>query len=218
MVEEIKRVRERIRIKPRILLTSVLLILGLVIGIVPENTTQPFRLTAQDMLAEIQFGSEMIHPDEVADWLVNKDPSIRLIDVRTPAEFEKFHLDNAINIPQTDILSEEWRDYVDQGVKMNIFYSNGTTSAHKAWMILRQLGYENNYVLQGGLNFWVETILNPSAPKSTSPDDEIALYDFRKGAGQFFGGAPAAAGTSESTATKPPIKKRNKKKAPEGGC
>lgn len=49
-------------------------------------------------------------------------------------------------------------------------------------MITRQLGHENNYVLQGGLNYWAETIINPHAPRSTSSDDEFAKYDFRKGA------------------------------------
>jgi len=220
MAEEIKRVRERIRIKPRILLTSIGVVLGLVIAMVPENTTQPYRLTAPEMLAEIQFGSELIHPDELADWLINKDPSIQLIDVRTPEEFEAFRLENAINIPIADILSDEWVDYLDQGVVMNILYSNGTSSAHKAWMILRQLGYDNNYVLQGGLNFWTETILSPTVPKSTSPDDEFAKYDFRKAASQKFGGGAIleSTGSDSPAKPKPPIKRKSKKKAPEGGC
>ncbi len=221
MAVQEKRIRERIRIKPRILLTSVIIILALVIAMVPENTTQPYKLTAGEMLEEIQFGTEMIHPDELADWLVNDDPSIQLIDVRTPQEFEVFHLDNAINIPVADILSEEWVDYLDQGIRMNILYSNGTTAAHKAWMILRQLGYENNYVLQGGLNYWTETILNPTAPRVTSPDDEFARYDFRQAASQKFGGGGALAAPATDTKTaapKPPIKRKKKKKAPEGGC
>jgi rhodanese-related sulfurtransferase len=219
MSQETTVVRERIRIKPRILLTSVILILGLVIAMVPENTTQPFRLSAPQLLAEIQSGSEMVSPDVLADWLVNNDPSIQLIDVRTPEEYENFHLDNALNIPLADILSPEWTDYLDQGVKMNILYSNGTTSAHEAWMILRQLGYENNYVLQGGLNYWTETILNPTAPKSTSPDDEFAKYDFRKAASMKFGGGNIqSAAPKKSAKPKPPIKRKSKKKAPEGGC
>ncbi|MFH1852592.1 MAG: rhodanese-like domain-containing protein [Candidatus Neomarinimicrobiota bacterium] len=221
MTTEIQRVRERLRIKPRILLTAVIVTLALVIAMVPENTTQPYKLSAADMLTEIQYGSELIHPDQLAEWLINQDPAIRLIDVRTPEEFDTFHLEQAVNIPQADILSAEWTDYLDQGIKMNILYSNGTTGAQQIWMILRQLGYHNNYVLQGGLNYWVETILNPAAPKVTSPDDEFARYDFRQAASRKFGGgsafaAPAA--ETESTAPKPPIKQQAKKKAPEGGC
>lgn len=31
-------------------------------------------------------------------------------------------------------------------------------------MITRQLGYQNNYVLMGGLNYWAEAIINPEPP------------------------------------------------------
>ncbi|MBT3300443.1 MAG: rhodanese-like domain-containing protein [Candidatus Marinimicrobia bacterium] len=200
-------------------LTAILFGLGLVIAFVPENTTKQYKLTAGEMLTEIQFGTEMVSSDELADWLINKDPSIQLIDIRTPKEYEQFHLDNAINIPLNQILEDEWVDYVDQGIKMNIFYSNGTTLSHEAWMITRQLGYENNYVLQGGLNYWTETILNPSIPSPYSADDEIAKYEFRKGASQYFGGdVKSSTSQSKSKASKPKIKRKKKKKAPQGGC
>jgi len=212
--------KELFNLKPRVLLSFIVLLFGLSVAMIPENTTQPYKLTSVAMLDEVQYGSELIHPDELAGWLINKDPSIQLIDVRSPEEYEKFSLGNAINIPLSDILSEEWVDYLDQGVKMNILYCNGSTQAHEAWMILRQLGYENNYVLQGGLNYWVETILNPQSPKSTDPNDTIAKYDFRKGASQYFGGATvsSAGSSSSSTTKKPVIKRKSKKKAPEGGC
>jgi len=211
--------KELLNLKPRIILSFVVLLFALSLAMIPENTTQQYKLTALEMLEEVEYGSELIHPYELADWLINKDPSIQLIDVRAPQEFEKFSLYNAINIPLNNILSNEWVDYLDQGVKMNILYSNGSTQSHEAWMILRQLGYENNYVLQGGLNYWVETILNPETPKSTDPNDEIAKYDFRKGASQYFGGASISTNTSSSSTTKKPIiKRKKKKKAPEGGC
>jgi len=212
--------KELFNLKPRVLLSFIVLLFGLSVAMIPENTTQPYKLTSVAMLDEVQYGSELIHPDELAGWLINKDPSIQLLDVRSPEEYEKFSLGNAINIPLSDILSEEWVDYLDQGVKMNILYCNGSTQAHEAWMILRQLGYENNYVLQGGLNYWVETILNPQSPKSTDPNDIIAKYDFRKGASQYFGGGAVSStdSSNSSTTKKPVIKRKSKKKAPEGGC
>ena len=88
---------------PRIKLTTVLLGFGLIIAFVPENTTKPFRLTASEMLNEVQYGTELIHPDELADWLINNDPSIQLIDIRSADEFDNFHLDGAINIPLNTI-------------------------------------------------------------------------------------------------------------------
>ncbi|MDM8159808.1 rhodanese-like domain-containing protein [Labilibaculum sp. K2S] len=205
--------------KMRLILASVFIPLGIIIAAVPENTTKPFRLTAGELLNEIHEGTQFISTDQIADMLVQKDPSLQLIDVRTQAEFEKYSLPGSVNIPLSDLLSEEWNDFLDQGVKMNVFYSNGNLKANEAWMITRQLGFKNNYVLQGGLNYWAETILNPQAPKSVLADDEIAKYDFRKGASAALGGGNAVVSNSnESNTAKPPIVKKKKKKKVAGGC
>ncbi|MBT3384255.1 MAG: rhodanese-like domain-containing protein [Prolixibacteraceae bacterium] len=205
--------------KARLALASIIIPMGLIIAAVPENTTKPFKLTANELLEEVKSGTQFIYPDQVAEMVITKDPTLQIVDVRNADEFEKFSLPNAINIPLVDILNPEWEDYIDQDVKFNVFYSNGTNDANEAWMITRQLGYENNYVLEGGLNYWVETIMNPEAPKSTSSNEEILKYNLRKGAGMALGGA--AVNTQPSTmakSSKPPITKRKKKKRVVGGC
>lgn len=203
----------------RLILASVFIPLGIIIAAIPENTTKQFKLTAEDLLGEVKDGTQFVSTDEIADMLVQKDPSLQLIDVRSQAEFEKYSLPGAINIPLTQILSNEYEGYINQGVKMNVFYSNGNLKANEAWMLTRQLGYVNNFVMQGGLNYWAETILNPEAPKSVMADDEIAKYDFRKGASAALGGGNAmVTNTNTEKNPKPTIKKRKKKKRAAGGC
>ncbi|MBR8535323.1 rhodanese-like domain-containing protein [Carboxylicivirga sediminis] len=203
----------------RLKLAMAIIPLGIIIAAVPENTTRPYKLTAPQLLDEVKEGIQFVSTDEVADMLIQKDPSLQLIDVRDKDSYDKFHLPGAINIPLADLLSVENEDYLNQDVKMNVFYSNGTTSSNEAWMITRQLGYINNYVMQGGLNHYAETIMNPSAPASTSPDDEFARYDFRKGASAALGGGNLNAAAEDApSAPKPTIKKRAKKKRVAGGC
>lgn len=203
----------------RLILASVFIPLGIIIAAIPENTTKQFKLTAEELLDEVKDGTQFVSTDEIADMLIQKDPSLQLIDVRSQAEFEKFSLPGAINIPLTQILSDEYEEYIDQGIKMNVFYSNGNLKATEAWMLTRQLGYENNFVMQGGLNYWAETILNPQAPKSVMADDEIAKYDFRKGASAALGGGNAVVTNANTTnKPKPVIKKKKKKKRVTGGC
>jgi rhodanese-related sulfurtransferase len=206
--------------KPRILLAIIIIPLALIIAAVPENTTHTFKLTASELLEETNAGIEYYQPEEIADLIINEDPSIQLIDVRNADEYARYSLPGAINIPLSDILSEKWAAYLDQDVMFNIFYSNGTLKADKAWMITRQLGYENNYVLLGGLNYWVETVMNPEAPASTSPDEEFARYDLRKGAGMALGGSAATTDNTRSTPEPalPAIKPKPKKKRVQGGC
>ncbi len=203
----------------RSILGAIIIPLGLIIAAVPENTTKQYKLTAGQLLEEVKSGTQYMQPTEVADMLISKDPTLQLIDVRSADEFEKFSLPNAINIPLVDILNPEWEDYINQDIKLNVFYSNSSNDANQAWMLARQLGYKNNYVLQGGVNYWAETIMNPEAPATTSPNEEIAKYNLQKGAGMALGGAAETTQTAPAvSAPQPPIQKREKKKKVQGGC
>jgi sulfur-carrier protein adenylyltransferase/sulfurtransferase len=206
--------------KPLLWLALFIIPLGLIIAAVPQNTTRPYKLTATQMLEEVTTRTQFISPEILADMIVKKDPTLQLIDVRSQDEFEKFSLPGAINIPVADLLSEKYNETINQDVKMNVFYSNSTLTANEAWMLTRQLGYSNNYVLEGGLNYWFETILNPQKPASTSADEEFAKYDFRMGASQALGGGVVVAkpAVGNTPAAKPPIKALPKKKKAAGGC
>jgi sulfur-carrier protein adenylyltransferase/sulfurtransferase len=206
--------------KPRTLLALFIIPMGLIIAAVPQNKTKPYKLTADELLSEVNTRTQYVAPDAVADMIIKKDPTLRLIDVRSQDEFEKFSLPGAINIPVTDLLSEAYADILNQDIKMNVFYSNGTLTANEAWMITRQLGYKNNFVLEGGLNYWFDAILNPQKPASTSSDEEFAKYDFRKSAGQALGGGGVVqASPDQGTASvKPAVKSLPKKKKAAGGC
>lgn len=206
--------------KPRTLLAMFIIPMGLIIAAVPQNKTKPYKLTADQLLAEVNTRTQYLTPDAVADMIVKKDPSLRLIDVRSQEEFEKFSLPGAVNIPVNDLLSDKYTDILNQDVKMNVFYSNGSLVANEAWMITRQLGYINNYVLEGGLNYWFDAIMNPQKPSTVNSDEEFAKYDFRKSAGAALGGGGVVASTSEQTSAsaKPAIKPAAKKKKAAGGC
>jgi rhodanese-related sulfurtransferase len=211
---------KRKHMKPRLILAIVLLTLGLIMAAIPQNTTHPYKLSPEALLEHVNSGMQYVTPDEIADMIINKDPSLMLIDVRPENEYEKYHLPGAINIPLSSLLDPQWKPYLDQDIRLNVFYSNSTVNANQAWMLTRQLGYKNNYVLQGGMNYWAETIMNPSAPPSTSPDEEIARFEFRKGAGMALGGgAETASGTADNPAPAlPKIAPKPAKKRATGGC
>lgn len=203
----------------RLKLAAVFIPLGLFIAAVPETKTKAVKSSPDKILSEVRTNSHLITTDAVADMLIQKDPSLVLIDVRSADEFEAYHIPGAINVPIDNILADEWAGYFAQMAKMNVLYSNGNSKATEAWMLLRQKGYKSNYVMQGGMNYWAETIMNPEKPASTSPDDEIAKYNFRKAAGGVLGGGAIAPADNKVSAPAPaPVPKRPKKKRAAGGC
>lgn len=209
------------KIKPRILLAMFLIPMAVVLAFVPKNTTTPYKLSIEELVDEITQGAQYFYAEQIADYIIEEDPSIQLIDVRPKDEYMLYHLPGAINIPLSDILSEEWEPYLDQDVVTNVFYSNGTVNANQAWLICTQRGFKNNYVLQGGLNHWAEVIMSPEKPAETAPRDEFAKYNFRKAMKGALGGGSideAAAAPVESAPPIPPVTKKPKKKRPQGGC
>ena len=206
--------------KPLKLLALVIIPLGIILAAVPADKTKRFRLSAVELLQEAGAGAQFVSPDVIADMLVQKDPSLQLIDVRTPEEFEAFSLPGAINIPLSNLLADEHTDILNQDARMNVFYSNGSVTANEAWMLTRQLGYKNNFVMEGGLNYWFGNILSAQAPSQTNPSEEFAKYDFRKSAAAALGGGGVVAAEGAAAApkaAKPAVASKAKKK-PAGGC
>ncbi|MDA3892978.1 MAG: rhodanese-like domain-containing protein [Salinivirgaceae bacterium] len=220
-MKSIKNIKPKIlQLKARVLLAYAIIPMAVLISFVPENTTKPYKLTIEEVIGEITEGAQYFSTDQIAEYIVQKDPSIQLIDVRNSDEYESYHLPGAINIPLADILSEDLEGYLDQDVVTNVFYSNGTVNANQAWLICTQRGFKNNYVLQGGMNYWAETIMNPKKPSQNAPSDEFARYDFRKAMKAALGGGTIEANTEpvESATAMPIIKKKKRRKRAAGGC
>jgi rhodanese-related sulfurtransferase len=96
--------------------------------------------------------STTIHPSELRQ-LRNEDPGIRILDVRTGAEFESVHIPGSYNVP-LDKLAE----HVDRLAELDrpvvlVCQSGGraTTAQEK----LNTAGKTNLRVLEGGMGSWL---------------------------------------------------------------
>jgi rhodanese-related sulfurtransferase len=205
-------------IKPIWIVGTLFIALATIGAILPQKTNRAVERNAEELLLDVLEEAYVLDTDELADLLIQKDPSILLIDVRAEADYKKYSLPGAINIPLDSLLNEDWGGYLDQDVKRNVFFSNGSTLAVQAWMLVHQRGYPNNYYLKGGLNEWFATIIEPKEPAVSAPQEAFRLYQTRVAASQYFTGktgipAPASGATN---VLKP--RKRKAKKAVEGGC
>lgn len=200
----------------RVILSIIMISFGSIAAILPKQKNSSIQLDADELLREIKLKTYQVSADELADMLINQDPTLLLIDVRDSVAYMQYHLPGAINIPIHELLDEKWLPYVDQLSKRNIFYSNGTILSSEAVILTRQLGFKNNYVLYGGLNDWFRTIIEPVLPGPMATKAELDLYDRRKAAGMYFTGKSGAT-SAETTPALPPVP-RKKKKRVQGGC
>lgn len=92
----------------------------------------------------------IVHPRELADQLASG--RVRILDVRTPAEFESAHIRGAYNVP-LDQLAEHAAEIraVDDPV---VLVCASGQRARRAESALLEAGMRQLHVLDGGINAW----------------------------------------------------------------
>jgi rhodanese-related sulfurtransferase len=198
------------------LILTVIALIGAAVLIFLPDKTKNNELDPERLLMEINNPSRFLSVDRVAHRLVEKDPSLLLIDVRAEEAYNDFSLPGAVNIPVSKVLLSENEDFLNRSDLEVVLFSNEDIYADQAWILCTRIGYKNLYVMRGGLNEWFDKIMQPEPPAATAPNEAFDLYSFRLAASQYFGG-----GTMESTEQPKEtiiIKRREKKSATAGGC
>lgn len=116
--------------------------------------------------------------DELAFRIVDMEPNIKIIDIRSAQEFAKLSLPGSSNIQQADFFGKEWAASFSQRHVKKVLVGDNEAQEHTAYLLLQELGYENLAVLQGGFNAFDKTILNPSifVPTGSKWDNDVIQF------------------------------------------
>lgn len=95
----------------------------------------------------------VIRPPELAR-LLSEHPEVRLLDVRTPTEYETLHIRGAYNVP-LDLLGEHGAEIRTNVAEPVVLICQSGQRARKAEEALKAAGMPNLHVLDGGVNGWV---------------------------------------------------------------
>lgn len=199
-----------------IFLAILLIALAGGILLLPERTNYK-QIDPETLMRDIVQTSRFVTTDQVAEMIIEGDPTLELVDVRPVVDYESFTLPRAINIPLDSILLKKYQNYMGIKDMKLVFFSNDDIKSDQTWVIAHRMGYKSMYVMKGGLNAWISTIIQPKAPTETASDVEIERYNFRKAAAMYFTGTkmetPEQNGNAAIT-----IKRKKKKAVVEGGC
>lgn len=86
--------------------------------------------------------------------LLNTDRTVRLLDVRTPGEFENGHISGAYNVPLDEL--HEHANEVRAASGTVVLICQSGRRAERAELLLQRSGMANVHVLDGGMNAWTE--------------------------------------------------------------
>ena len=125
----------------------------------------------------------LISAPDLASRIMRRDPTLRIFDLRSAAEFERFHVASAQQLSpallRREPLPPNWTV---------VFYGNGESRASRAWTIARDRGADA-FVLQGGVREWFTRVYEPRLATDAT-EAERAEFDKAAGFSRFFGGKP----------------------------
>ncbi len=177
-----------------------------------------FKMTPKEAIREGNSQTNVISPQLLADIYYGntENTNYKYIDLRPPDVFENGHMRGAINIPFKSMTkNDNCKTFLDPD-NVNIIYGSSPEQVIFAGFILKQIGVKNFFIVLGNYDFIKENITDHYNVYSAPYNPEIAQYDYAKIVAVTAG---AQNYSVSSTAAKPALKiKRKKKEAAGGGC
>ena len=134
-----------------------------------------------------------ISPIELASWIKDRRPGLRVIDVRSPAAFDDYHVPTAEH--QSSQALDAWPRTTDQVV---VIY--GDDDGQSADVVKSLHGRVQAFVLSGGVPAWIADVMSPTLATNASPQDQAAFAKTSE-LSRYFGGTPR---TGVATTAHPP--------------
>ena len=164
---------------------------ALALGLVAPFVGSPYRTQQRgldlDAIARaIDEGSDHVTARQLAEWIRDRRPGLRVIDVRSPDQFRDYAIPTAESLPIDQLARSSFAP--DQTI---VLYSQEGAHAGQAWVMLRALGVSHVLFVPGGLADWRDDVLNPLLPVDGSPAERARIAELSR----YFGGSPRIEGS-----------------------
>ncbi|HSJ09868.1 MAG TPA: rhodanese-like domain-containing protein [Longimicrobiales bacterium] len=115
---------------------------------------------------------------DLARVIVDGD-SVRVLDLREAAEYERLHVPGALNVAFDDVAAAA-------PPFLTVLYGD---DAPRAWRELERTGHREGFVLRGGMHAWLTEVMEPRLAVDATPA-ETAAFEEAAELSRFFGGTP----------------------------
>jgi rhodanese-related sulfurtransferase len=157
------------------------------------------RADVARLASDIVRERDHIAPLDLAEWIRDRKPGLRVLDIRESAEFDAEHVPTAESIALEALVTTSFLP----GETIVVYSPEGGHAA-QAWVLLRALGYEHVYSLRGGWAAWSREVLHPTVADDAT-GEERAAFARASALGRYFGGAPR-----EGVRRETPVKARHR--------
>lgn len=163
--------------------------------------------------------SVQIHAGELLSTLEDPKLQVRLLDVRSEADYNLFHLEDARHTPLSSLPELAPELIQEPANTVFVLMSNDELHATEAWKYLVAESVPNVYILEGGINRWLDYFAAEDEqiqPLVSAAEDELR-YLFPAALGARYPAATPDPHLYELEFT-PKIQLERKQGPSSGGC
>ncbi|MCW3806332.1 rhodanese-like domain-containing protein [Plebeiibacterium marinum] len=164
-----------------------------------------------EKIAAGECNPKIMKGDKLAYELMNQYYKFNVVDVRSPEEYEKFHIPTAINIPLETMHKSENLGTIIQNIKINVFYGADIMQSQRACMISKYFGKSDNFSLELTADEFNQQYFLISEVDPNGTKESVDVQNFRIEAGKKL----KEIGEAVANLDKPVVKKA---KRVSGGC
>lgn len=194
---------------------------GIVLIILGQPTTADrWQAIAPEKEATLAERAVQIHPGELLASLKDPKIKVRLLDVRSEADYNLFHILDAQRVAPEDLLALTPELIAEPENTVFVVMSNDETAATEAWKLLVAESVPNVYILEGGVNNWLATFTKETfGPEYVAVDgrDDQLRYAFTAALGARHAAANPDPHLFDLTYV-PKIQLQLKRAPGSGGC
>jgi len=107
---------------------------------------------------------------ELARMIRDRTPNLRIVDIRDSSDFDQYHIPNAERLDLDRLVSANFSPS-----ETVVLYSGGGAHAAQGWVFLRAAGLTKVYFLRGGLDEWLDEVINPQFPRNATAAEKAEI-------------------------------------------
>jgi rhodanese-related sulfurtransferase len=163
----------------------------LALGVFASMAGNPYRgpdvrVREQELTQVVSRDADHVTVEDLAARLIAGTDVPRLVDLREPEAYARYHLPGAENLPMAKLASADWR--ADETV---LLYSGADPHAAQAWVLLKSRRLPRVYTVEGGIDAWNERVLFPRLA-----DGDVNEANRQASVAKHFGGTPRGGSAS----------------------
>jgi len=163
------------------------------------------NIDVASLAQQIEHEDDHVTALELAQWIKDRKPGLRVLDIRADSEFEAYHIPSSERVPLNEIAR-----LTPKGDETLVLYSEGGAHAAQGWVLLRSIGFTKVYFLRGGLLDWMDDVMSPTLPEQTGKASVDSTRDNHAALSRYFGGVPRVGAVPLPSAVSPIVRIRRR--------